>query len=69
MIIEPEYLLLEVLVKGLLLGDDLRSLGLPLFFKAICINNNLKNIFFNIMQNSGFAGENRKNYAVLLFKM
>ena len=50
-------LTIEVLVKGLFFGHHLRSLGLPLFLNAICMNNNLKYIFFNIMQNSGFAGQ------------
>ena len=51
---------LEVLVKGLFFGYHLRSLGLPIFYNAISMNNNLKYIFFNIMQNSGFAGQKTK---------
>ena len=58
--LEQDWFIVEVLVKGLFFGYHLRSLGLPIFYNAISMNNNLKYIFFNIMQNSGFAGQKTK---------
>ena len=46
--------------KSPFFANHLRSLGLPLFLNAICMNNNLKYIFFIIMQHSGFAGQKIK---------
>ena len=36
--------------------------GYLFFLKAICINDKQTCIFFNIMQNSGFAGQKNTTY-------
>ena len=46
--------------KSPFFANHLRSLGLPLFLNAICMNDNLNYTFFNIMQNSGLAGQKIK---------